>query len=190
MAVDRPLLRFADREQAAAWFEANHAASDGVWIAVAKKSSAVPTPSYHELVELALIFGWIDSQAKSLDQDCYQLTFTPRRARSPWSKVNREKAEALISAGLMHPAGLAAVELAKANGRWDTAYDRGSQAEVPADFLAALEENPAAKAFFATLNRQNHFAVYYRLNEAKRPETRARRIERFIAMFERGETLH
>lgn len=183
-------MRFADAAEAEAWLRAEHATSDGVLIAIAKKGSAIPTPTYAELVELSLRFGWIDSQKNRLDDDCYAQAFTPRRARSPWSQVNREAAERLIAEGRMEPPGLAAIEQAKANGRWDAAYARVSDHEVPADFLEALEANPAAKEFYATLNRANTFAVYYRLHEAKRPETRQRRLEAFIEMFARGEKLH
>lgn len=187
MTVDRPLVRLADADEAAAWFEANHAVSDGVWIAIAKKASTVSTATYEELVELCLAYGWIDSQRKRLDEDCSMLAFTPRRARSPWSQINRDKAEALIAAGKMKPAGFAAIEVARANGRWDAAYARSSEAEVPADFLEALEGSAKAKEFYATLNKSNRFAIYYRLNDAKKPETRERRIRTFIEMFERGE---
>lgn len=190
MAMDRPLVRLADRAEAEAWFETHHGDDEGVFIAIGKKGSAVPTPTYEELVELSLCFGWIDSQRRALDEDCSMLAFTPRRARSPWSQVNREKAEALIAAGKMRPSGLAAIDVAKANGRWDTAYAKGSEAEVPADFLEALEHNREAKAFFATLSKANTFAVYYRLNDAKKPETRARRIAKFVDMFARGEKLY
>lgn len=190
MTQERPLVQFVDVAEAEAWFEAHHADSDGVWIAIAKKASKVSTPSYEGLVELALMFGWIDSQKRKLDTDCSQQAFTPRRARSPWSQVNREKAEVLIASGRMRPAGLAAVEAAKANGRWDAAYARATDAEMPADFLAELEKSPAAKEFFATLNKQNTFPVYYRLQDAKKPETRARRIAKFIDMFERGEKFY
>lgn len=190
MAVERPLHRFVDAVEAESWFAAHHDASDGIMVAIAKKASDVPTPTYDQLVELALRFGWIDSQTRRLDDDCFQMTFTPRRPRSPWSQVNREKVEALIIIGRMEPSGLAEVDRARANGRWDAAYARSSEAEVPADFLAALEDNPVAKEFFATLSKQNTFAVYYRLNDAKRPETRARRIESFVAMFARGEKLY
>lgn len=190
MAVDRPILRFRNRAELESWFAENHATSDGVFITFAKKNLAVRTPTYDEVIDVALAYGWIDSQTKGLDEDFYLLTFTPRKARSPWSQVNREKAEAKMAAGTMKPAGLAAVEQAKANGRWDSAYAGSADFEMPQDFLDALAHNPGAAAFFETLTKQNKFAVYFRLNDAKKPETRARRIVKFVEMFERGEKLH
>lgn len=190
MAVDRPILGFRTLAQVESWFTDNHAISDGVFITFAKKNSAVRTPTYGEVIDVALAYGWIDSQAKGLDADCFLLTFTPRRARSPWSQVNREKAETMIAAGTMKPAGLAAVEQARANGRWEAAYAGSADFEPPQDFLDALVENPKASAFYETLTRQNKYAVYFRLNDAKRPETRARRIVTFVEMFERGEKFH
>ncbi|MBO1756752.1 YdeI family protein [Allobranchiibius sp. CTAmp26] len=190
MALERPLVRLRDRAEALRWFTEHQHDSDAVFIAIGTKGGSVPTPTYDELVELALIHGWIDGQVGRLDDDCYRQAFSPRRARSPWSQINRRKAEALIAAGKMTPAGLAAVEVAKANGRWDTAYAGQSDFELPADFLESLAANPTAEAFFATLNRANHFAVYFRITDAKRPETRARRIAAFVEQFERGEPLH
>lgn len=190
MAVDRELVRLVDAAEAEAWFEAHHADTDGAWFVIAKKGSAVQSPTVSELLDLALAFGWIDGQRKRLDDDTYLQAYMPRRPRSPWSQINRDKVAALTAAGRMRPAGVAEVDRAKQDGRWDAATASPSTAEVPADFLEALEASPAAKAFYATLNRRNTFAVYYQLHHAKRPETRARRIATFIAMFERGETPH
>lgn len=190
MAVERLILRFETKADAAKWFADNHASSAGVFITFAKKGSAVRTPTYEEVLDVALSYGWIDSQTKGLDQDAFLLTFTPRRSRSPWSKVNRDRAEAMIAAGTMKPSGLAAVEQAKANGRWDAAYAGSAEFDLPQDFVDALADNPMAAEFFETLTRQNKYAVYFRLNDAKRPETRARRIAKFVAMFARGEKFY
>ena len=190
MAVDRPILKFTTPADVRAWFASNHETSQGVLITFAKKNSAVHTPTYDEVLDVALAYGWIDSQAKGLDDNFFLLTYTPRRSRSPWSQVNRERAEAMIAAGTMKPAGLAAVEQAKANGRWESAYAGSAQFETPPDFLDELAKNPKAQAFFATLTKQNKYAVYFRLNDAKKPETRARRIVKFVEMFERGEKFH
>ncbi len=188
--VGRAIVRLSTYDEALAWFGQHQDDPEAVFIPIGKKGGALPTPTYDELVEIALIHGWIDGQKQGLDDDCYLLAFSPRRARSPWSKINRDKVEALMAAGRLQPAGLAAVERAKTNGRWDAAYAGQRDFELPADFLEALAADPPAQAFFATLNRANHFAVYYRINDAKRPETRARRIATFVEMFARGEQLH
>lgn len=190
MAVDRPILKFSTPAEVESWFAENHATSEGIFITFAKKDSAVRTATNDEVLDVALAYGWIDSQSKGLDQNFFLLTVTPRRARSPWSQVNREKAEAMIAAGTMKPAGLAAVERAKANGRWEAAYAGSADFETLQDFLDALAQNPKAAAFYETLTKQNKYAVYFRLNDAKKPETRARRIVKFVEMFERGERLY
>lgn len=190
MAVDRLILKFSTPAEVEAWFAQNHETSDGVFITLSKKNSPFQLPTYEEVLDVALRYGWIDSLTKGLDENFYLMTFTPRRARSPWSQVNREKAEAMIASGAMKPAGLAAIEQAKANGRWDAAYVGSAEAETPQDFLDALGQNPKAAAFYETLTKQNKFAVYFRLNDAKKPETRARRIVKFVEMFERGEKFY
>ena len=190
MPDDPEPIRFADVAEAEGWYEAHHADTDRAWFVIAKKGSALQTPTLAELLDLALAYGWIDGQRRKLDDEAYCQSYGPRRARSPWSQINRDKIAALTAAGRMRPAGLAEVERAKQDGRWDAATASPSTAEVPEDFLAALEASPAAKEFFGTLNKRNTFAVYYQLHHAKRPETRARRIEKIISMFERGETLH
>ncbi|MEO6473082.1 MAG: YdeI/OmpD-associated family protein [Aeromicrobium sp.] len=190
MAADRPILKFETPDEVAEWFEENAENSDGMQILFAKKASKVRTPTYGEVLDIALAWGWIDSIVHGYDADCYLQTFTPRRSRSPWSKVNREKAEAMIADGSMKPSGMAAVELARANGRWDAAYVGQAEAETPQDFLDALARSPKAAAFFGTLSNQNRYAVYFRLNDAKKPETRARRIVKFVEMFERGEKFY
>lgn len=190
MTVDRPIMRFETAAEVESWFAQNHETSTGIFVVLSKKGAPVQLVANADVLDIALRYGWIDSQSRRLDEHHFLLSYTPRRARSPWSKVNRVKAEAMIAAGTMEPAGLAAVEQAKANGRWDTAYAGSAEFETPPDFLDALADHPEAAAFYETLTKQNRYAVYFRLNEAKRPETRARRIATFIAMFERGETFH
>ena len=146
--------------------------------------------SYAEALEVALCFGWIDSQKRGFDEECFLQRFTPRRPRGRWSRINREKAEALIEPGRMRPAGLAEVEAAKADGRWDAAYEGQRTAEVPADLQRELDARPAAREFFATLDSANRYAIVYRLGEAKKPETRERRLRKFVEMLERGEKIH
>jgi uncharacterized protein YdeI (YjbR/CyaY-like superfamily) len=186
----RPVLAFATQAEWEAWLEAEHVGSDGVWIKFAKKGSGVPSVSYAEAVEVALCYGWIDSLTKSLDERFYVQKFTPRRARSKWSRVNRDKVEELAKQGRMKPAGLEQVELAKADGRWESAYAPPTSVEVPDDLRAALDASPKAAEFFATLNESNRYAIIYQVEDAKKPETRVRRIEKFVAMMERGEKLY
>jgi uncharacterized protein YdeI (YjbR/CyaY-like superfamily) len=187
---EQPVLRFADAAAFEAWMEDNHAVSDGIWIAFAKKGSGHASIVYAEALDIALCFGWIDGQAKSVDEQWYRQRWTPRRARSPWSARNVGKAEALIAAGRMREAGHAEVERAKRDGRWDRAYASPTKMTVPDDLQAALDADPAAAAFFQTLSGTNRYAILYRLHEAKRPETRARRLEKFLQMLRDGETLH
>jgi len=186
----RPIFAFASPEAWEAWLEREHATSDGLWIKFAKKGSGVASLVYAEAVEVGLCYGWIDSQALSLDERFYLQRFTPRRARSKWSRVNRDKVEELARQGRMKPAGLAQVEAAKSDGRWEAAYASPANVEVPEDLKHALDANPRAAEFFSTLNKSNRFAVVYQLEDAKKPETRARRLERFVAMLERGEKLY
>lgn len=186
----RPTERFASADAFAAWLADHQDDEQGLWVTLGKKGSGFQTPGYEEILDVALRFGWIDSQMQRLDEAFYLQAFTPRRARSPWSKRNREKVEAMIEAGLMAARGLREVERARADGRWERAYDGPATAQAPADFLAALAANPAAEAFYETLDAQNRYAVYFRLQDAKRPETRARRIEAFVARLARGERFH
>ena len=181
---------FASRAEWEGWLEAEHADCDGIWVRFPKKGTGLPTVDFVEAIEVALCFGWIDGQRKGLDDTHYLQKFTPRRARSKWSQINVEKADALIASGRMKPAGLAEVERAKADGRWDDAYAPASKIEVPDDLRAALDASPDAAAFFATLTGSSRYAVLYRIHDAKRPETRARRIAQFVEMLERGETVH
>lgn len=183
-------LRFASARAIEAWLRKNHAGCDGIWLLLAKAGAEQPTVTYPLAVEVALCYGWIDGQKKSLDAQHWLQRFTPRRARSLWSKVNREKAEALIAAGRMQASGQAEIDRAKADGRWEAAYDGARTAAVPADLQAALDAQPRAKAFFATLNAANRYAVLWRVQTAKKPQTRAQRIDTLVAMLARGEKLH
>jgi uncharacterized protein YdeI (YjbR/CyaY-like superfamily) len=188
--ADLPVLTFESKDEFAAWLEANHATSGGIWIKVAKKGSGVPSVHTPEALDVALCYGWIDGQRKSLDDSHFLQKYTPRRPRSKWSKINVAKVEALIAAGEMRPAGLAEIERAKADGRWDAAYDSPKNMKVPPDLQAELDQDPAAAAFFASLDSTNRYAILYRLHDAKRPETRARRLEQYVAALKRGEKLH
>lgn len=172
------------------WLKKNHASSDGLWLQIAKRGADLPSVTYAEAVEIALCWGWIDGQKKGLDDQHFLQRFTPRRARSVWSKVNVEKVAALIAAGRMQAPGLAQVEAAKADGRWARAYDGARTSVVPDDLLAELDAQPQAKAFFATINASNRYAVLWRIQTAVKPETRARRIAELVAMLARGETVH
>ncbi|HYI38674.1 MAG TPA: YdeI/OmpD-associated family protein [Thermoleophilaceae bacterium] len=184
-------MKFADRDQWRAWLAAEHDRNpDGVWIEMAKKSSGIESITHPEAVEVALCFGWIDSQRRGVDDKWFTQRFTPRRARSKWSRLMREKAQELIASGAMEPAGLAEVERAKADGRWDAAYEPPSTMAVPGDLRAALDEQPEAAAFFATLTGQARYAILHRIDDAKRPETRARRIEKYVAMCAAREKLY
>jgi uncharacterized protein YdeI (YjbR/CyaY-like superfamily) len=189
MADDTPLL-FPDAQAFRAWLQEHHASSPGIWLRLAKKGARIASVTYAEALDVALCHGWIDSQKKRYDDDTFIQRFTPRGRRSVWSRVNRDKVEALIEAGLMQPAGLRAVDLAKADGRWDAAYDGSRTITVPEDFQSALDAHPKARAFFATLDRTNRYAVLFRIQTATRPATRAQRIATITQMLERGETFH
>jgi len=189
-AQSLPRLAFRDQQAWADWLQINHGTSSGLWIQLAKKGSAGRSLSYAEAVEVALCYGWIDGQSKGNNATSWLQKFTPRRKRSIWSKINREKAERLISEGRMQPAGLAEVGRARQDGRWEAAYDSPRAATVPADFQTALKNRPQASAFFGTLNSQNRFAILFRLQTAKKAGTRARRIEQFIRMLENHEKLY
>jgi uncharacterized protein YdeI (YjbR/CyaY-like superfamily) len=190
MADDLPTHLFAGPDELETWLEENHASSQGVWLKIAKKGAGEPSVTYAEALELALCFGWIDSQKRGFDDRHFLQRFTPRRPRGRWSRINREKAEALIAAGKMRPAGLAEVEAARADGRWEAAYEGQRTAKVPPDLQRELDANPAAREFFASLDGANRYAIVYRLAEAKKPETRERRLRKFVAMLERGEKVH
>jgi len=185
-----PILSFDEKGSWEEWLAEHHQASKGLWLKIAKKGTGIATVTYAEALDSALCYGWIDGQKGSLDDTFWLQKMTPRGPRSIWSKVNRAKALALIAEGRMKPAGREAVEQAKRNGRWEQAYDAQSTASVPADLQQELDRNPEAAAFFATLNSVNRYAVLHRIQEAKKPETRARRIEKFVAMLARHEKLH
>ena len=182
--------RFATQRAFETWLRGNHASSDGVWLLIAKPRADKPTITYPQAVEVALCYGWIDGQKKSIDTHHWLQRFTPRRARSMWSKANRTKAEALMQCGRMQPSGMAEIERARADGRWDAAYDGARTAALPADLQAALDAEPEASAFFAGLDRANRYAVLWRVQTAIRPETRSKRIKALVSMLARGEKIH
>ena len=185
-----PIIPFASQEDWERWLAEHHQTSKGLWLKIAKKDTGIGTVTYAEALDGALCYGWIDGQKGALDGQFWLQKFTPRGPRSKWSKINREKALALIEAGRVKPAGLAAIEQARSDGRWEQAYASQSKAVVPEDLQKELDRNPKAAAFFATLDSANRYAVLYRVQEAKKPETRARRIEKFIGMLNRGEKVH
>ena len=181
------------RDQAAwrRWLKRHHAQPGGIWLVLAKKGTTKPTSlSYDQALEEALCHGWIDGQTRRRDEATYRQRFTPRRRRSAWSKRNTEKAERLLAEGRMHPAGIAEMERAKEDGRWEAAYAGSGEIEVPPELAAALAAEPKAQAMFDALSRQNRYAILYRLASAKRADTRARRVEQFVAMLARGETIY
>jgi uncharacterized protein YdeI (YjbR/CyaY-like superfamily) len=185
-----PVLSFASQDEWETWLTDQHQTSPGLWLKIAKKDAGPRTVSYAEALVVALCFGWIDGQKRPFDDVHWLQRFTPRRQKSRWSRINRDKAQELIEAGRMRPAGLREVELARADGRWEAAYEGQRTIAVPPDLAAALAANDAASAFFATLTGANRYAVLYRINDAKRPETRARRIATYVAMLADGKTLH
>ena len=181
---------FKSQKDWAAWLNKNHAQSPGVWLRIAKKVSELHSVSYDEALQIALCYGWIDGQKKGFDESSWLQRFTRRGPKSIWSKINRAKAEELIKLGKMKPAGLEAIESAKADGRWDAAYDSSRGATVPPDLRTALDGNAKAKKFFATLDSVNRFAILHRLQTAKKPETRAARLDKFIRMLEKKEKIY
>jgi uncharacterized protein YdeI (YjbR/CyaY-like superfamily) len=185
-----PIHYFERQQDWAAWLNEHHALSPGVWLKFAKKGADVPSVSYDEAIEIALCFGWIDGQKQGHSDQFWLQKFTRRSAKSIWSKINRDKALALIKSKKMKPAGLREVERAKLDGRWDAAYDSSSKATVPDDLRSALDNNAKAKAFFETLDSRNRYAVLFRIQTAKKAETRAKRISQFVLMLERHEKVH
>ena len=184
------MLAFPSRQAWEVWLDEHHEGSSGIWLKFAKKGSGIESVSHAEALEEALRHGWIDGQAAKFDEDHWLQRFTPRRPRSRWSRINRDKATELIERGDMKPAGRRQVELARADGRWDAAYEAQSTATVPDDLQRELDRHPAAREAFAALDSRNRYAILYRIQDARRPETRARRIRRYVAMLERGETIH
>jgi len=189
-SFEKPVLFFSGKGAWLTWLARNHAKSSGVLLRFAKKASGVKSITYDQALDVALRYGWIDGQSKSDGAEYWLQKFTPRGKRSIWSKRNREKALALIESGQMRRAGLAEVERAKKDGRWEAAYDSPSRATVPSDLEAALSENVEARAFFKTLDSRNRYAILFRIHTAKKPETRAKRIREFVAMLARNEKLH
>ncbi|SRR6266567_4948073 len=191
LTLEPPELVVRDTAAWRRWLGAHHAQPDGVWLVLAKKGTTKPTSlTYGQALEEALCYGWIDGQAARRDEATYRQRFTPRRQRSPWSKRNTERAERLLAEGRMHPAGLAEMDRAKADGRWAAAYPGSQEIEVPPELAAALSADPAALVTFEALSSQNRYAILYRLRTAKRADTRARLLERFVAMLARGETIY
>jgi uncharacterized protein YdeI (YjbR/CyaY-like superfamily) len=189
--VDLPELIVEDAAAWGAWLEREHATSDGVWLALAKRGGNPPTRLvYQEALEEALCYGWIDGQVRRFDDDSYRQRFTPRRKRSSWSKRNVDLAERLLAEGRMKPAGAAAIEQARADGRWEAAYAGPATIEIPDDLAQALDAKPKAAEMFACLTSQNRYAILYRLATAKRADTRSRRLAQFVEMLERGETIY
>ncbi|MBO9540194.1 YdeI/OmpD-associated family protein [bacterium] len=187
---DLPILPFESPDAWRAWLAEHHTHAPGVWVRLYKKGSGYPSITYAEALNEALCYGWIDSTKNKYDAESFLQRFSPRKARSPWSKVNREHVARLIEAGKMQPAGQQAIEEAKRNGQWDAAYDSPSQAQVPEDFLALLDQHPEAKAFFEGLNKTNRYALYYRIQAAKKPETRARRLAWALDLMLKQEKLY
>lgn len=190
MPADLPVIAFATPEMFRQWLAKNSAEAPGLWMKIAKKASGVPSLSYTEAVVEAICYGWIDGQRNALDETYFLQKFTPRGKRSVWSKVNVAHVERLEKEGRMQPAGIATVEAAKADGRWDAAYSGAGSAELPPEFLAALEKEPEAKAFFETLNKTQRYPYFFRLVTAKKPETKAKRIVDFVEKLKRGEKLN
>ncbi|MGO4291611.1 YdeI/OmpD-associated family protein [Chitinophaga sp. RAB17] len=185
-----PELSFETQQQWEKWLKSNHTQTEGIWLIIYKKNSKIPSINYDQALEEALCYGWIDGIKKSKDEVSFLQKFTPRRAKSIWSEKNTKHIERLTAEGRMKPAGIAQVEAAKADGRWENAYAAGSKATIPEDFMAALKKNKKALAFFDTLNKQNLFAIYFRLQNAKKPETRAKRITTFIEMLAKQEKFY
>ncbi|WP_423199338.1 MULTISPECIES: YdeI/OmpD-associated family protein [unclassified Cupriavidus] len=183
-------MTFAGQEEWEHWLAQNEATSAGAWLRLAKKTARQSTLTYAQAVESALCYGWIDGQKRAENADYWLQRFTPRSARSIWSQINKDKARALLAAGRMRPSGLREIEKARNDGRWETAYASPGKATVPDDLQAALDANPEALAFFAALNSRNRYAILFRVQNAKKPETRARKIAEFIDMLTRGETIH
>ncbi len=186
---DLPTLAFPSAEDWREWLEHNHASSPGIWLRFYKKGSGQPSVYYPEAVDEALCYGWIDGQRKKYDEVSWLQRYTPRRPKSQWSSLNTRHVARLTEAGKMRPAGLREVEAAQRDGRWDNAQSSPRDATLPSDFLAELDRRPAAKAFLPTLNRANIYAIVYRLNSAKRPEPRQRRLRAILEALDKGEKL-
>ena len=189
-SAELPILSFPTRKKWEDWLAKQHTISTGVWLKLGKKDSGIPSVTYDEALDVALCYGWIDGQKKGFDNQYWLQKFTPRGPKSIWSKVNTEKVERLIASGEMKPAGLKAVEAAKKDGRWEAAYASQKGISIPEDFQVALDQNSKAKTFFATLKSAERYSFLFRIHNAKKLETRQKRIQQFIEMLERGEKLH
>jgi uncharacterized protein YdeI (YjbR/CyaY-like superfamily) len=187
---DYPILSFKTPKEFDKWLTKKYKSEPGVWIRFGKKASGLKSITYHEALEIALCHGWIDGLRKKFDEDTFVQKFTPRGPKSIWSKINKQKALALIESKQMRDGGLAAIEVAKANGRWDTAYDGFKSSTIPPDLEAAFKKYPKAKKFFATVSAQNRYAVLFRIQTAPKPELRKKRIDQFVAMLNEGKTLY
>ena len=187
--ADYPILPFASKTKWTDWLARQHDKSTGAWLKLAKKDSGIDSVTYEEALDVALCYGWIDGQKKGFDDKYWLQKFTPRGKKSIWSKINTEKAERLIASGEMKPAGLEAIEAAKQDGRWEAAYDSQKTISIPEDFQAALDKNKKAKAFFGTLKSAERYSFLFRLHNAKKAETRVKRIQQFIEMLKKGEKI-
>ena len=188
--TDLPTKPFSGKEKWSDWLARQHDKSTGIWLKLAKKDSGIKSITYEEALDVALCYGWIDGQKKGFDDKYWLQKFTPRGAKSIWSRINTEKTEKLIASGEMKPAGLKAIEAAKKDGRWDAAYASQKTISIPDDFQAALDKNEKAKTFFASLKSSERYSFLFRLHHAKKPETRTRQIQKFVEMLEKGEKLH
>lgn len=188
--LDLPVISFESRSVWEGWLEEHHETSAGLWLKISKKGSGIKSVTYVEALEEALCFGWIDGQKGAFDESYWLQRFTPRRPGSKWSKINRDKATRLIEKSWLKPAGLREVEKAKADGRWDAAYESQSKATIPTDLQRELERNDRAREFFSTLDSTNRYAILHRIQDAKKPETRARRIEKYVAMLTGHEKIY
>jgi uncharacterized protein YdeI (YjbR/CyaY-like superfamily) len=184
------VMSFETQQDLEAWLKEHHTDTKGIWLKIAKKEARTPSVSYSEALESAICYGWIDGQKASFDDRYWLQKLTPRTARSIWSKVNCDKATALITEGRMQPAGLRQVERAKSDGRWDKAYDSQSKITIPDDFQRELDNNPKAREFFKTLNSVNRYAILFRIQTAKKPETRSARIQKFIEMLSQHQKIY
>jgi uncharacterized protein YdeI (YjbR/CyaY-like superfamily) len=189
-AADVPVRSFRTPKEWLDWLARNHAKSSGIWLKIAKKGSATKSLSYEQALEAALCYGWIDGQKKGYDETAWLQKFTPRGPKSIWSKINREKAQDLVASGQMKSAGLQAIERAKQNGQWDAAYDSQRGIEVPEDLQKELDQRPKARKFFEELNSVNRYSILHRIQTAKKPETRARRVQQFVEMLEKREKIY
>ncbi len=185
-----PIIEFASDVELVQWLEENGAISNGLWIKMTKKESGIASVNHPQALDVALCFGWIDGQRLRFDDQYFLQKFTPRRSKSPWSKINQDKVAALIAAGRMREGGLKEIERAKEDGRWEAAYESQSKMTVPEDLQVALNQNPAAQAFFDKLNSVNRYSILYRITTAKKPETRQKRLEKFITMLNEGKKIY